>query len=386
MPTQTMITVRIESMPTDMPDPRVLLARPAFAGGAFLIDQRVPSPLFDAMKQAGAWYLDAEWLEDMDYFDADPGWRYNIDALKVLLTHGYTLNVLDAQVSDPAGLDALFTVEALVAYAERQAEASAAEVRAARERIARERIAREEAGRQARGAAYAAWKAEHLGPLTYTTARPTNEHDLTWDRAADFPKGTPGSWYDSGDHYQKTTIDGQIVYRCYYGNAVVFYAPRPLALAWCEREYGGPAWLFRSVTLDCYGSDVARLLLEEHGEDFYRAQITAPLPVRSDDDYTMRAVERYTLPAVVLGRVVVPEAVLEQCAAVKTPRGFSPNRPRMVYRLPDGSHEATAYGYEFWPLNAQDNARIAPYPIDPTIGRLPRQGAEERAALDSIFN
>lgn len=373
MTTQTTITVTVEAEPQAAPPADALLIRPAFTGGAFLIDQRVTRDLFDAMKVAGASYLSAEMLEEFDLFDAAPGWRYTLAALGVLVERGYALMIRDETITTREALDALFTPEAAAAYRQRILDERDAYRRAEEQARAEEAARCEQLGR-----AYAAWKAAHLADLVETSARPPR--DLAWEHTRYFTKDTPGTWYDTGDRWERAEVDGKAVYRCSYGNASLCYAPQAVVDAWCEAQYrhyladiykgreaGAASWVLGGAGNGCYGDDVPTRLVAIHGADHYIARLAGPWVVRSDNASAMQAIERHGIPATILARVAVPDAVLKQLKGRTNAYNIEP--VCMVWRAPDGTHDATGYGNTYWPLDEEDSVIVAGYPVDLTIGR-----------------
>lgn len=72
-----------ESEPHDKDLSDVILSSPADYLGVFTLDHRVDRALFNRIKNYGR-YWNREFLEDCDMFEDEPGWRFNIDALKEL--------------------------------------------------------------------------------------------------------------------------------------------------------------------------------------------------------------------------------------------------------------------------------------------------------------
>lgn len=276
----TTVTVHVESEPHTQDLSGVLLNRPAPSGGAFLISHRVPRAVWDQMKAAGAWYFSADDLEELDMFQSEPGWRYSVSAIVVLLRNGYSLSLRGQTITTEAQLIGLFTDEAKAAYRARiQAEKEAAE------RAREERAAAQRAEKEAKGLAYEQWRAYHLAGLITTTATPLPGAD--WSLVASFGQDTPGAWYTTGDRwYSRQEPDGATTYRRDYGNAVVYYATQSHVDAWVEAAYrhacsvdgwskGDEVAVARVVierhTRNALGDDVYRRLIELHGLERYLA-------------------------------------------------------------------------------------------------------------------
>lgn len=266
------ITVTVESAPHAEDLVGVMLTRPAPSGGSFLIDQRVERAVWDQMKAAGARYYSRDDLEDFDMFDAEPGWRYRIEALRILLRAGFTLHVCGQDVGTAEELDALFSAQGQAAYKARRAADKAERERKARD--AKEQKQRDDAEKEA---AYASWKATHLAGLVRTYA---NDHVLSWERVAHFDG--PGTWYTTGDTWYKAEVEGHVCYQCHYGNAIASYAPQAIADLWCDAHWrafvrdvynGDQSAAARQVLIDSLrdyiGSDVAKRLIEIHGPQFF---------------------------------------------------------------------------------------------------------------------
>lgn len=299
------ITIHVESEPHDRNLDNVLLNRPAPTGGAFLIDARVERPTWERMKAAGAWYLDEEYLEEMDMFQSSPGWRYNLEAIAALVDGGYELFIRDQVVQTREQLLAMFTAEGKEAYRER-----VRQERAQAEREREEAKERRRAEREAAGIAYQQWMVEHLSGLTYLSQRPAET--LDWSEVARFSGDTPGAWYDGGDRWDVANVDGAPVYRFYYGNAVKYYAPETVAERWHEAawqastdgsaEYKTPGqaalWALGRVAdgAVCYGDDLARWAVERIGERALVEQAMAEAPVRSNGPSDGLASKIYRIP------------------------------------------------------------------------------------------
>jgi hypothetical protein len=103
-----------------------------------------------------------------------------------------------------------------------------------------------------------------------------------------FDRETPGTWYDTGNWYYKAEYDGETVWRCDYGNAVVYYAPQEIVDQWIRVYYwpwlvekvcdGDTAMAAREVLSyyeyilrdsRVYGDDCPARLVELDGIDYY---------------------------------------------------------------------------------------------------------------------
>lgn len=85
----------------------------------YAIDMRLPHDVWSAMARAGrVWKMTADDLEDQDYFNEPPGWRYNAAALKALLKYGYAVSIYGKTASTEQEFDALFSREGMRAARE----------------------------------------------------------------------------------------------------------------------------------------------------------------------------------------------------------------------------------------------------------------------------
>lgn len=269
----TTIPVRVEAEANETP-----------SSGMFMIATRIDRPTWSAMQAAGAWYFDADELEDMDRFGVQPGWRYSRAAMEVLLLAGHTLVVRGQEITTVEAWNALWTDDAKASYA-----AKIAQERADADAAQHAKEAAEQAAREAAGAAYDAWKVAHLTGLAYTTVAPPVAGD--WRPAYRAEKGTPGAWYDTGDTWSMAQVDGQSVYRCYYGNAVKYYAPDALVNAWTRAKdtgtVGWARWVLEYYQYAVYGSDVADRLVALHGLQHYIDRAgSEPWYIKADDVHT----------------------------------------------------------------------------------------------------
>ena len=104
---RTIITVECESRPHTQDLSGVILNSPAPQGGSFLVYYEVPKKTWAKMKEQGAKYYDAEFLEDMDMFEHQPGWRYSIGAIGELITAGFAVKI---------GKQVFITIESLLNF------------------------------------------------------------------------------------------------------------------------------------------------------------------------------------------------------------------------------------------------------------------------------
>jgi len=105
------VEVTVESAPHPQDLSNVILNSPAPQDGAFLVHRRVERETWEKMKAAGTHYLDAEMLEDFDMFNAEPGWRYSLAAIHVLLDAGFAVKIERDVMTTHAELDNLFKME-----------------------------------------------------------------------------------------------------------------------------------------------------------------------------------------------------------------------------------------------------------------------------------
>lgn len=230
--------------------------------GAFRIAQRIEKSVWEKMKSS-AWHLCEDDLEDMDMFNVDPGWRYSLDALYVLLSTGSQIEIYSEIVTTPEGILALFTPEAKQARLLRAKQEAEEAARA-------QRLAEVEAWheRTAAGAAYALWVEEITSGFARTTIAPPAGGD--WALINCVAVGTPGSWYSTGDAWYRSA-DG--VLRKDYGNAVVYFARQSEIDAWVLAKDDGSVRYARHVLVyhgyGVFGSDVADRLVELNGIEHY---------------------------------------------------------------------------------------------------------------------
>lgn len=158
------LKVYVEGEPHNENLDGVILNRPAPRGGAFLISRRVPREVWREMKAAGAWYMSEDDLEELDMFTSEPGWRYSLAALEVLLRHGYSLEIRGGVVSTINDLHALFTEEAKAEWRAQQRREREEQERRKKEEQERRQAEMEEDARR-----YREWLGElsrHGMPLT----------------------------------------------------------------------------------------------------------------------------------------------------------------------------------------------------------------------------
>ena len=92
------VTVSCESAPHEEDLSNVILNRPAPNLGAFLIHDRLPKSLFQLIKPFG-YYYSSDDLEEFDMFYSEPGWRFPLQALDVLLKKGVKLKMGNYELS-----------------------------------------------------------------------------------------------------------------------------------------------------------------------------------------------------------------------------------------------------------------------------------------------
>lgn len=288
----TTITVRVESEPHEQDLSNVLLNRPAPNGGAFMISARIDRAVWSQMKAAGAWYMSADELEDMDMFQSEPGWRYSLDAIAVLLRHGYTLSLRGETVTTEQQLRGLFTAEAKAAYRARvEAEREAAE------RARQEAARRAEDERTIRGASYTIWQQVFVAGLVSTSIGPdasagTYGAGGPWEPVYRAEKGTPGAWYDTGDRWYQNSAG---VLRRDYGNASVWFASQETVDSWVLACDNGSVGYARHVLeyhgYGVHGSDVADRLIELKGLDHYLERARSEEWLIKAGNYSSRAID-----------------------------------------------------------------------------------------------
>jgi len=273
----TTIKIFVESEPHNVDLSSVILNRPAPNGGAFLLGERVPETVWGQMKPM-AWYLNAEDLEDMDMFDAPSGWRYSLDALSVLIDNGYGLSVRGQNITSKAGLYAMFTEEAKQAYWE--------SVRLAKEKQQaedEEECAKAKAKEKQRREERTNWENELTQGLISTFAfgrggvssEEWHAAQKEWERIR-----YEGEWHGD-DYWQKGNLHGETVYYQSYGNNAILYASQRVVDILCNNSW---EWMVKTVYKSeqvaaievlrdsrerGVGCDVAKRLVEIHGEEFF---------------------------------------------------------------------------------------------------------------------
>lgn len=282
------IRVHVEFEPRPAPVPAgVLLNRPAPTGGAFLISQRLPREDWDAAKAAGAWYMDADELEEMDMFFSDPGWRYPLAALEALIARGYSLDLRDQTIATVDALRAMFTDEAVAAY---HAAVKAAEEAAAQARLAAGQAEAEDA--RVKRAEYETWKAENLAGLVRSTVYPDgliaqyNRRGVEW---LHFEAG----WVTTGDSYTAIETDHGPGWLCSYGNAHAAYVPQATADDWYaakwDKDKEDPRRVLERLTSwltsfgHVHGGDYEEWLAQTVGEDALAEIARQANPIRVRD-------------------------------------------------------------------------------------------------------
>lgn len=286
-------TITVESEPHDLDLTGTILNRPLPNNGAFLIRERLPRDVWNALKAAGAWYLSAEDLEDFDMFQSEPGWRYPIQALAALIGQGYALAIRGETITTEEQLQGLFTAEAKAAYRERVAQEQAAAKQAEQDRKARI-----EADRAVRGASYAIWQRVFLDGLVATSIGPdyTAGHygvGGPWELVYRAEKGTPGAWYDTGDQWYRSTTTG--VLRRDYGNASRWYGPQDVVDGWVLACDDGSVAYARHVLIyhgyGVHGSDAADRLVELRGLEHYLERARSEEWIIRAGNYSSREVD-----------------------------------------------------------------------------------------------
>lgn len=264
------------------------------APGAFRVHKRLPADVWKKMKAAHAWYLDREQLDDFDRFGETPGWRYSLDAIKVLLASGYALNIRGERVTKTARLDDMFSARGIAEYRQRIAKEQAERNR----KITAEKEAKKVAASNA-AAAFDAWTSEHLDGLVKTYALDGRDNTgIEWQHVASFGSDTPGTWSTTGNEYYSAVVDGCAVYKCYYGNAVVAYAPQHIVDEWCNLYEvwlidvydGGIVQAARKILIDSLqdyiGSDMAARLVQMRGAEHYVQIATSEMWYEFEKDHT----------------------------------------------------------------------------------------------------
>lgn len=73
----------MESAPHDADLSNIILNSPAPSSGSFTLDHRVSESVFNQIKPFARYYS-AEYIEDCDMFGSEPGWRFGIEAVRLL--------------------------------------------------------------------------------------------------------------------------------------------------------------------------------------------------------------------------------------------------------------------------------------------------------------
>ena len=272
MDANTYLNVHVELEPHNQDLTNMLINRPAPTWGAFVISNRLDKKILDEMKNAGAWYWSESELEDMDMFHSEPGWRYSLEALHILIRHGFTLNLRGQIVSTLEELDYLFSDQGKMEYRARldlQHEDEAREIK------------HEKDAQVAKWNVQDKWEEQHLAGLLHISSHPER---ATWRKIeSPFEYST---WFVA-------EIDGVTIYRCHAGVQSTYYVTEELAREavenywnWLVNQiYNGnearAAWnILTHVTVyrECYFGSDSELLLEMHGEEFFagRARIHVP--------------------------------------------------------------------------------------------------------------
>lgn len=108
-------------------------------GYVYTIPARLPQDVWAHLK-GGSNYISREMCEDMDWFDTEPGWYYNLDAISSLLDAGHPIELRIRQEThiceDADQLMDLFTRDAINARADAERQRKEAAEAARRERAA----------------------------------------------------------------------------------------------------------------------------------------------------------------------------------------------------------------------------------------------------------
>lgn len=236
--------------------------------GAFLISSHIgDDAILEQIRQGDAQFYDDEDVEDYD-LDDEPGWRYPIESLRILVQNGYQLELLGETVAAIEQLDGMFTATAKRARRDRQNARHAQWVKDIHAEIEVDNKKAEE---------YRTWQAVMLWNTVKTFALDDMGDDgITWSRLAHFDG--PGSWITTGDTWYVAEVDGNLVYKCHYGNAIAAYARQSIVDEWCEKNWqhrvevlcdGRADLAARHVLMlsihDLVGSDVAKRLIALYG-------------------------------------------------------------------------------------------------------------------------
>lgn len=269
----TIVKVFVEVEPHAIDTKGMLLNRPAPNGGSFIINQRIDRNLWDQMKAAGATYLSADDLEDFDMFNSEPGWRYGMNAIKVLINAGQAIDLRGKIVTTTEQLAEMFTTEAKQLYAEQQRADKQAAIDDANAETKRMDEQKAQAAQQ-----YIEWKTARLTGLveSYAHIKPETQ----WEWLVHFGSEVPGTWYTTGDTWYKAYVGDQTIYKRDYGNAVVFYAPQAIVDQSLENYWQRMVEIYKTTvkaarkiltdsTKNYMGSDEAKRLVILKGEPFF---------------------------------------------------------------------------------------------------------------------
>lgn len=132
------INFSCESLPHKEDLSGVILNSPTPKGGAFMTSNQIPAQLFSKIKNAGACrYYSQEDLEEFDMFYSEHGWRYSIQALKILLDNHIKVKIYNTEITNISEVIAI-----VEAYRKEQIEKEERFKKAEQER--QEKIKREE--------------------------------------------------------------------------------------------------------------------------------------------------------------------------------------------------------------------------------------------------
>lgn len=90
------IYFKCESLPISKDD-KTIYANPVSKDGSFRLINQLDNSLFSSIKEFGRYY-DKEFLDDMDMFYSDSGWRFGKQAIETLLQNGKRVFVDNEEV------------------------------------------------------------------------------------------------------------------------------------------------------------------------------------------------------------------------------------------------------------------------------------------------
>jgi len=282
------IRVTCESLPQQPAASGDLLVRPALTGGAFLLD--LPAdPRLSREILPHSWMWTEDDLENLDLFDAPPGRRYTVDALKVLVARGHHLILWDGEAVDtPEDLRAALAPERADAYRVRLTAAAAAAHAAEEEEDSRARRVR-----AAERERHDAFVATGLAGLRCTTLTWPGEALDGLERAPDgrivgiLEMAAFDGVRGDGVWYARVALPGGEVWLETYGNARRVWLPAARADALYRTWWdAGPSPLFALEAslrgFGCLGDDRARWAWDALGEEALVDMARARAPYRGD--------------------------------------------------------------------------------------------------------